>query len=1434
MDRVELIIQLINDKEAVASLLDLKHRCDALNNTKIALKIEQAAIDRAIRDLEKQLADLEKQRKIAFDASGVTKLDNDIAAVQRRIRTLENRIAVSFNDKDVARMQGEIEKLQERLEDLKKQREVALGSERIKEVNAEIDKVQGKIAELEGRAAEVRFEAKEQGIDQALSKIEKGIDRVKEKASDLGSVFSSVGSAFEKIGGIFTNNSFIDTLERYATVMGARMFTQDWGAATQRFDILNTYADYLNMVGVSAEEAAASLDTINANIQGIPVGLSDVAYQVRMYQMYMNDLDAATSLAIGLNRALIAGGANEQMRRTAMYEVDRLLSAGQLNTARQWRALLQGLGVSARFLREEMGYAAMSNNEFANALYEGEISAQEFLEGLQRLATSDSLNRAIEIYRTTIESGLSNIQFALTRGKANILSALNATLGEATGSNISDWLYRIRDAINQVYQAIDRWIRSNPDAIARAVSRLMDIFDRVKAFDWGSLAGSIFKALDDYLSILMKFYDMVPPGILEWFITFSMVWATPIGKALGTVGKSLSSLAWTLDLLSRHKDIPVISWLMKNAGTVGLAAGAVGLLAGGIVSVYSDIRKAQEEAEKIAHTDIVSQIAKNANALRDQLTQANNDYKTELSNIENNANRAKQLAEEILATNELIKKGGASEDVIAAQKRAVQEINALYPDLEVSLNSYTNTLDENSEAALRNADAIIEAMNRVARYAAAQDALTEQMRIKLNAQQALKAAKQEFNALTTELEDLLQGRDIQANLLKGMSWQEALAASKDYSLENAIAIGNILDRLKELRASIKEYEGVISGADSSLAEINNLIAALEKIAPAVSEGSGEALGELDSWETKLKSLITTYEDLRKAAKDSLDAQVKGFEEIGEIEPFDIDKAIQNLQGQATAYEQQMANIDAILKNAYWLDSEMYEPIQALLGQGEGAVAWLAQTLESRDLTQLENMKEAYYGAADGADALAEAQAGLDLVFGQEDVGGFRDAYRGLMDYSDRFNERWNELRDSILTGIGAMSETMETFNMEDIVPQDIWEQVLADTLTFTPEYLEQISAQLDTEALAHQMAIALMNIPIDDVVKAAREKNVSEDVVAEILLRPIENAIENFDPELENAELAAEQITRAVTDVYDQVNEQLAELTPEEGEALTIGKLMSVDEESANETIDAITRIAEEVMSKFGELAEGMSDEEGFLFLMATINEQMTLMSEETVPLLGEGITYLMETVMAYVEEGLIPQTENTDLATQATDLLTAAIEKLGQTIQAKIPVIQQFIQVLRELKQALDDATQSAYALKAAIEAIPEEKHVYVYYHEITVEGYAGGGVVRPVYRAIGGDIPWARPVGTDTVPAMLTPGEYVMRKKAVDKLGFPFLNMLNRLDISGAVDALMSRVNMPSGYVSYNNSRTYDNHATVNQKIYTNNPTYTYRRASRWARAL
>ena len=118
------------------------------------------------------------------------------------------------------------------------------------------------------------------------------------------------------------------------------------------------------------------------------------------------------------------------------------------------------------------------------------------------------------------------------------------------------------------------------------------------------------------------------------------------------------------------------------------------------------------------------------------------------------------------------------------------------------------------------------------------------------------------------------------------------------------------------------------------------------------------------------------------------------------------------------------------------------------------------------------------------------------------------------------------------------------------------------------------------------------------------------------------------------------------------------------------------------------------------------------------------------------------------------------------------------------------------------------------------------------TNDGFYNGGVV---YRAHGGSI--FKPRGRDTIPAMLSQGEFVQRKKAVDTFGLDFMNRVNRLDIAGAMQALQSRVNSRIGGRSsstVNNVVNNNNNQRVTMNVNTNNPNFAFKRTNRYVGAI
>lgn len=106
-------------------------------------------------------------------------------------------------------------------------------------------------------------------------------------------------------------------------------------------------------------------------------------------------------------------------------------------------------------------------------------------------------------------------------------------------------------------------------------------------------------------------------------------------------------------------------------------------------------------------------------------------------------------------------------------------------------------------------------------------------------------------------------------------------------------------------------------------------------------------------------------------------------------------------------------------------------------------------------------------------------------------------------------------------------------------------------------------------------------------------------------------------------------------------------------------------------------------------------------------------------------------------------------------------------------------------------------------------------------------------LYRKKGGSI--FKPRGTDKVPAMLTEGEYVQKKQAVDFFGVDFMRKVNNLDVRGAMNALLTKAGTSVGVGRQSIvNNTVNNNQRITQNINTNNPNFAGARMGRFVGAL
>ena len=121
--------------------------------------------------------------------------------------------------------------------------------------------------------------------------------------------------------------------------------------------------------------------------------------------------------------------------------------------------------------------------------------------------------------------------------------------------------------------------------------------------------------------------------------------------------------------------------------------------------------------------------------------------------------------------------------------------------------------------------------------------------------------------------------------------------------------------------------------------------------------------------------------------------------------------------------------------------------------------------------------------------------------------------------------------------------------------------------------------------------------------------------------------------------------------------------------------------------------------------------------------------------------------------------------------------EALGASISSKIANgfdVSSVLNKIQQIQSAIDSLRGKTVDITVNETTVKKTKHAE---HGGLIEYHSTGGTV-------GGRL--FRPLGTDTVPAMLTAGEYVLKRSVSSMLGKQFLDNLNQLNLTQALKAL------------------------------------------------
>ena len=389
------------------------------------------------------------------------------------------------------------------------------------------------------------------------SQAKQAIKGVKDEATGVSGVFKRAGGA---VGGFIGNvGKIAGAVGVFKLVDGAvNMITNSFDGAISRVDTLNQFPKVLEQMGVSGDDAEASIARLSEGIQGLTTTLDGIAGSTQRMFTILGDIDLATESTLALNNAFLASGASQEDANRGMEQYMQMLSAGKVDM-QSWRTLQETMPYALNETAEAFGFTGESaTNDFYDALQSGEITMEDFNAKMIELSEANGgfAEMALEGSKG-IATSWANIQTAITTGVANVIQAFDDWLESEGFGGIAGVLDGIKERVQETFSNFVEWIPTLIDSV-------VEFYDTIsETVAWEIITGALenlveaIKGIDlaENITQLGDFLEKWEPLILGIMgaVTAFKILSTVIPLVIGAFG-ALKTAFGFIKLITSFKD----------------------------------------------------------------------------------------------------------------------------------------------------------------------------------------------------------------------------------------------------------------------------------------------------------------------------------------------------------------------------------------------------------------------------------------------------------------------------------------------------------------------------------------------------------------------------------------------------------------------------------------------------------------------------------------------------------------------------------------------------------------------------------------------------------------------------------------------------------------------------------------------------------------
>ena len=527
---------------------------------------------------------------------------------------------------------------------------------------------------------------------------------------------------------------------------------------------------------------------------------------------------------------------------------------------------------------------------------------------------------------------------------------------------------------------------------------------------------------------------------------------------------------------------------------------------------------------------------------------------------------------------------------------------------------------------------------------------------------------------------------------------------------------------------------------------------------------------------KLADDIATYTKSYEAYRQMMDKK------IGEVEKWaaKVRSTEQEILDLQRSYADRKMAIEDKIRDIRRSAMDEVSQTQDKINQVEEKAAKFRQALaDMQNAKDAEGRKEAYEKAKSYNEQMMSLADGVTKKIVQID----KDGNRQLVDDAQSTAQYRESIYRNGLENMAQMETQYQQKKQEQLASEKAMLQQSVDAMNAVSKSVTELGATLD--------GMNKKKLEVDTEGVLLQIKKLAGDI-SEVETKMVIGFVEAGTNE--KIDVAVNKVKESIDQLKTKVTEQTMDL-----------KVSVVDAETGEPVREEINRVNERI-KKFGEDVDGTKPTVTVLFegegsaklpLTEKVNE-MAQKLEEFRQKISESSGYGVNvTFSGMIQDGPIPLTDAINQVQEQVNNLAVALNSssLKVTIDTSgaLSVVQELFTKVQELiKDWAFKVIANVYGrddvddLRNSIERL-RDKTVTI------TTRYVSKGSAPTGYNK-GGEIPG---VGdSDTHPAILTPGEFVLRKAAVRKYGTQLLHMMNNMvaPLPNMFSSMMSKVPIPS----------------------------------------